>query len=224
MPLCCLVSTRHWGCCTHLHWLRPAALKSLQIHWLGCWQALARAKNVAALAGAEAPLQWRWGLMGRDSLLLSANLAAMHPSTNEACIPPAIDRLALSCAAPGFRGLGRAQLPAAICCQIAGRWHLQGAGVPDTLTVPWTGECEYSACVCGARTLDGDTNQVKRQAHIDDFNNSPSVFIFLITTGAGGVGINLTAANKWVLHAGACKQHSVLVMLQCLLLGKLLFS
>eukprot|EP00891_Asterochloris_glomerata_P009978 jgi/Astpho2/9978/e_gw1.00153.8.1_t len=49
------------------------------------------------------------------------------------------------------------------------------------------------------RTLDGDTRQVKRQAHIDEFNNSPSVFIFLITTGAGGVGINLTAANKVVI-------------------------
>ena len=69
------------------------------------------------------------------------------------------------------------------------------------LRLHWT--CKFKSCIGAARTLDGDTNQARRQAHIDDFNNSPSVFIFLITTGAGGVGINLTAANKWVLHAGA---------------------
>ena len=42
------------------------------------------------------------------------------------------------------------------------------------------------------------------------------MFIFLITTGAGGVGINLTAANKWAMSARACKQLSVLLMLHCM--------
>lgn len=31
---------------------------------------------------------------------------------------------------------------------------------------------------------------------VDEFNNSPSTFVFLISTLAGGTGLNLTAANK----------------------------
>ena len=41
--------------------------------------------------------------------------------------------------------------------------------------------------------LDGQTN--KRQEIVDYFNNSPGVRIFLIGLRAGGVGLNLTAAN-----------------------------
>ena len=35
---------------------------------------------------------------------------------------------------------------------------------------------------------------------IDCFNNDPEVFIFLLSTKAGGVGINLTAANVVIMH------------------------
>jgi hypothetical protein len=31
---------------------------------------------------------------------------------------------------------------------------------------------------------------------VDEFNNDPDVFAFLISTRAGGVGLNLTSANK----------------------------
>lgn len=31
---------------------------------------------------------------------------------------------------------------------------------------------------------------------VDRFNNSPSLFLFLISTRAGGLGLNLTSANK----------------------------
>jgi len=34
---------------------------------------------------------------------------------------------------------------------------------------------------------------------IDKFNNSPDIFIFLISTLAGGTGLNLTGANKVVI-------------------------
>ncbi len=34
---------------------------------------------------------------------------------------------------------------------------------------------------------------------MDTFNNKPSTFLFLISTLAGGTGLNLTAANKVVI-------------------------
>ncbi|EIE19153.1 hypothetical protein COCSUDRAFT_20093, partial [Coccomyxa subellipsoidea C-169] len=47
--------------------------------------------------------------------------------------------------------------------------------------------------------LDGSTKREERQALCDGFNQSPSVFLFLISTTAGGLGLNLTAANKVVI-------------------------
>ena len=44
--------------------------------------------------------------------------------------------------------------------------------------------------------LDGSTKQQDRQAQVDQFNNSASVFLFLISTTAGGLGLNLTSANR----------------------------
>ncbi|XP_064629638.1 SWI/SNF-related matrix-associated actin-dependent regulator of chromatin subfamily A containing DEAD/H box 1B-like [Lineus longissimus] len=48
--------------------------------------------------------------------------------------------------------------------------------------------------------LDGSTPVVERQALIDTFNSDESIFIFLLSTKAGGLGINLTAANTVILH------------------------
>ena len=39
-----------------------------------------------------------------------------------------------------------------------------------------------------------------RQAMIDTYNNDDSYFIFILSTKAGGLGINLTAANTVILH------------------------
>ncbi|CAL8464574.1 g4109 [Coccomyxa elongata] len=47
--------------------------------------------------------------------------------------------------------------------------------------------------------LDGSTKREERQALCDSFNQSPSIFLFLISTTAGGLGLNLTAANKVVI-------------------------
>lgn len=44
--------------------------------------------------------------------------------------------------------------------------------------------------------LDGQTPREDRQQMVDDFNNNPAVFLFLISTGAGGTGLNLASANK----------------------------
>ena len=47
--------------------------------------------------------------------------------------------------------------------------------------------------------LDGSLSYPERQAVVDDFNTSPSQFVFLISTKAGGVGLNITSANKVVI-------------------------
>ena len=39
-----------------------------------------------------------------------------------------------------------------------------------------------------------------RQAMIDTYNTDDSYFIFILSTKAGGLGINLTAANTVILH------------------------
>ncbi|KAJ7558773.1 hypothetical protein O6H91_04G055200 [Diphasiastrum complanatum] len=47
--------------------------------------------------------------------------------------------------------------------------------------------------------LDGSTPMAGRQAVVDDFNNSPSTQVFLISTRAGGLGLNLVSANRVVI-------------------------
>ncbi|KAG6280382.1 hypothetical protein E4U48_007916 [Claviceps purpurea] len=49
------------------------------------------------------------------------------------------------------------------------------------------------------RVLVGNTNVSERQDLIDEFNNNADIPVFLLTTGAGGTGINLTAANKVII-------------------------
>ncbi|KZT37181.1 hypothetical protein SISSUDRAFT_988082 [Sistotremastrum suecicum HHB10207 ss-3] len=49
------------------------------------------------------------------------------------------------------------------------------------------------------RTFDGSTKQSDRMPIIDEFSNDPDVFLFVISTLAGGTGLNLTAANKVVI-------------------------
>lgn len=48
--------------------------------------------------------------------------------------------------------------------------------------------------------LDGQTSVPDRQDLIDQFNKDDSILVFLLSTRAGGLGINLTSANVVVLH------------------------
>jgi len=48
--------------------------------------------------------------------------------------------------------------------------------------------------------LDGQTQISGRQQMIDEFNKNPSIPVFLLSTRAGGMGINLTAADVCILH------------------------
>ncbi|EFQ32310.1 SNF2 family domain-containing protein [Colletotrichum graminicola] len=47
--------------------------------------------------------------------------------------------------------------------------------------------------------LDGSVSYEDRQKAVDDFNSDPTQFVFLISTKAGGVGLNITSANKVVI-------------------------
>ena len=48
--------------------------------------------------------------------------------------------------------------------------------------------------------LDGSTNVNERQQMIDDFHDDPSITVFLLSTKAGGAGINLACANKVIIY------------------------
>ncbi|TPX08918.1 uncharacterized protein E0L32_009622 [Thyridium curvatum] len=47
--------------------------------------------------------------------------------------------------------------------------------------------------------LEGETSVGERQGLIDEFNSNEDISVFALTTGAGGTGINLTAANKVII-------------------------
>jgi SNF2 family DNA or RNA helicase len=47
--------------------------------------------------------------------------------------------------------------------------------------------------------LDGAMSYEDRAKAVDDFNSDPQQFVFLISTRAGGVGLNITSANKVVV-------------------------
>ncbi|XP_057340304.1 lymphoid-specific helicase-like [Microplitis mediator] len=49
-------------------------------------------------------------------------------------------------------------------------------------------------------TLSGRTPIEEREVNIDSFNNDPDVFIFLVSTRAGGVGLNLAGADTVILY------------------------
>ncbi|XP_066936631.1 SWI/SNF-related matrix-associated actin-dependent regulator of chromatin subfamily A containing DEAD/H box 1-like isoform X1 [Clytia hemisphaerica] len=48
--------------------------------------------------------------------------------------------------------------------------------------------------------FDGSTKGCDRQGIIDEFNNNRDIFIFLLSTRSGGLGINLTSADTVILH------------------------
>ncbi|KAI1333229.1 SNF2 family N-terminal domain-containing protein [Xylariaceae sp. FL0255] len=47
--------------------------------------------------------------------------------------------------------------------------------------------------------LTGSTDMADRFPEIERFNENPDIPVFLLTTGAGGTGLNLTAANKIII-------------------------
>ena len=50
------------------------------------------------------------------------------------------------------------------------------------------------------RRMDGTTPIHIRQGLVDQFNNDPAAHVFLLTTKVGGLGINLTGANRVIIY------------------------
>ncbi|KAJ2559999.1 DNA repair protein rhp26, partial [Coemansia sp. RSA 1836] len=51
------------------------------------------------------------------------------------------------------------------------------------------------------RRMDGSTPVQHRSAMVDEYNADPSIFVFLLTTKVGGLGINLTGADRVILYS-----------------------
>jgi DNA excision repair protein ERCC-6 len=50
------------------------------------------------------------------------------------------------------------------------------------------------------RRMDGETPIKDRQDLVDEFNNNPDLHVFLLTTKVGGLGVNLTGANRVIIY------------------------
>lgn len=61
---------------------------------------------------------------------------------------------------------------------------------------------EWTLDVIGVtyRRLDGSTQVTDRQTIVDTFNNDKSIFACLLSTRAGGQGLNLTGADTVIIH------------------------
>uniref|UniRef100_A0A8C1QC18 DNA helicase n=1 Tax=Cyprinus carpio TaxID=7962 RepID=A0A8C1QC18_CYPCA len=56
--------------------------------------------------------------------------------------------------------------------------------------------------------LDGSTPMSDRIGLIDQFNTDQDIFVFLLSTRAGGLGINLTSANVVIIHDIDCNPYN----------------
>ncbi|KAK2807894.1 hypothetical protein FQN49_008765 [Arthroderma sp. PD_2] len=50
------------------------------------------------------------------------------------------------------------------------------------------------------RRMDGNTPIKVRQGMVDEFNNDPDLHVFLLTTKVGGLGVNLTGADRVIIY------------------------
>lgn len=64
-------------------------------------------------------------------------------------------------------------------------------------------EAVLNTCRIHFTRIDGSTKIDERQSLIDDFRDDESITVFLLTTKAGGTGINLMYANKVIIFDGS---------------------
>jgi ATP-dependent DNA helicase len=58
-----------------------------------------------------------------------------------------------------------------------------------------------------ARRIDGAVGYQDRMLFMDEFNHDPDCFIFLLSTRAGGLGINLTSADTVIIYDSDWNPH-----------------
>lgn len=68
------------------------------------------------------------------------------------------------------------------------------------------------------RRMDGMTPVKQRMALIDEFNNTEDVFIFVLTTKVGGLGTNLTGANRVIIFDPDWNPSTDMQVCTCLIL------
>ncbi|EPQ62529.1 Bgt-2767 [Blumeria graminis f. sp. tritici] len=64
-------------------------------------------------------------------------------------------------------------------------------------------EAVFNTCRIDYTRIDGSTKIDERQSLIDTFRDDESITVFLLTTKAGGTGINLMYANKVIIFDGS---------------------
>lgn len=63
--------------------------------------------------------------------------------------------------------------------------------------------------------IDGSVKWEDRQAAIKDFNTDPKTWLFLLSTRAGGLGINLTAADTVIIYDSDWNPQQDLQVMSC---------
>jgi Helicase conserved C-terminal domain len=66
-----------------------------------------------------------------------------------------------------------------------------------------------------ARRIDGSVGYQDRMRYVDEFNNDPDCFIFLLSTRAGGLGINLTSADSVIIYDSDWNPHQDMQVQTC---------
>lgn len=57
------------------------------------------------------------------------------------------------------------------------------------------------------RRIDGNIGYKDRMRFMDEFNNDPECFVFLLSTRAGGLGINLVSADSVIIYDSDWNPH-----------------
>ncbi|CAM6084937.1 unnamed protein product [Calypogeia fissa] len=92
-------------------------------------------------------------------------------------------------------------------CQVLSRLltELKKDGHRPLIFSQWTQMLDILEWACDVMgltyvRLDGSTQVRERQEIVDSFNNDPSIFLFLLSTRAGGQGLNLVGADTVIIH------------------------
>jgi SWI/SNF-related matrix-associated actin-dependent regulator 1 of chromatin subfamily A len=171
---------------------------------------------------ANHPLLARWRYAAPDALRGLVELALRHESFGPDAGYAAVEKelagwsdfeLSRLCAGVGGEAARAMQLPREEClssCKARALAELLpqlvGAGHHVLLFSQWTTILDVLETLVqdvlglGSFRLDGDTDVAARQDMVDAFNAGQGASIFLLSTKAGGLGLNLTRADTVILH------------------------